>query len=60
MAHNSKPLPSTLRKGPQPVKSHAGAKSVGTHKSQKKIGAARQAAAYYSRKANRDGRPELE
>jgi hypothetical protein len=59
--HNSKPAPRTSRKGrqPQPVTEHAGVKSVGTHKSRKKIGAALQADAYYSRKKNREGRRPL-
>jgi hypothetical protein len=60
--HNSKPAPRTSRKGrqPQPITSHAGAKSVGTHGSNRKLGAARQASSYYARKANRDGRQQLD
>lgn len=60
--HNSKPAPRTSRKGrqPQPITSHAGAKSVGTHGSNRKVGAARQAGAYYARKTNRDGRQPLD
>ena len=61
--HNSRPAPRTSRKGrqPQPITSHAGARSVGTHGSNRKLGAARmQADAYYSRKKNRAGRQPLD
>jgi hypothetical protein len=59
--HNSKPAPRTSRKGRQPQPVHVGVRSVGTHGSNRKIGAARmQADTYYSRKKNRDGRQPLD
>jgi hypothetical protein len=61
MAHNSKPAPRTLRKSSKPIMPHAGAKSVGTHGSNRKLGASRmQADLYFARKRNRAGRPPLD
>jgi hypothetical protein len=61
MAHNSRAAPRTSpRTSTKPIMPHAGAKSVGTHGSNRKLGAARQAGSYYARKANRDGRQPLD